>query len=122
MELADQRRREHLQFAQLPFGRAVDELHGPRDLDVDLDARLVHELEAVERGDVLVERRISAPGQILGDLLLQRFDERALVLRRALAQARHHVGVLHPLGTAGGVVCRSEQLDRAGNDSRDKGR
>ena len=43
-------------------------------------------------------------------------------LEERSGEARNHVGVLHPLGTAGGVVCRSEQLDRAGNDSRDKGR
>jgi hypothetical protein len=41
----DQRRRERLQLAQLPLGGAVDQLHRARDLDVDLDARLVHQLE-----------------------------------------------------------------------------
>ena len=121
MGLADQRRGEHLQLAQLPLGGRVDQLHRPRDLDVDLDARLVHQLEAVERRLRLFARRVGALREIFGDLLLQRLDEGALERDRAAAQDTHEVGLVHALaGTADGR--RAEQLDRAGDDARHEGR
>ena len=48
--LSHQRRGEGLQLAQLPFRGAVDQLHRPRDLDVDLDPGFVHQLEAAQAG------------------------------------------------------------------------
>ena len=49
MGLTDQRRGEGLQLAQFPFGGGVDQLHGARDFDVDLDPRLVHQFESAAR-------------------------------------------------------------------------
>ena len=45
MRLPIQRGGESLQLAQLPLGRGVNKLHGARNLDIDLDTRLVHQFQ-----------------------------------------------------------------------------
>jgi hypothetical protein len=120
--LAEQRRGEGLQLAQLPFGGAVDELHRARDLDVDLDARLVHQLEAEAVALGLGGGRLSARFEVLGDSLAQRVDE-SLFVQRSLAPERgHDVGEVDPLAAARRFLRRAELLDRADDDSTDKGR
>ena len=116
--LADQRRREGLQLAQLPFGGAVDQLHRARDLDVDLDARLVHQLEAVPPATRLACRARRAARRVLRRPAAQRLDEGLLVLGGVALQRGDDVGVVHALAAAGAVLRRAEQLDRAGDDAR----
>ena len=120
--LADQRRGEGLQLAQLPLRGAVDELHGARDLDVDLDARFVHQLEAEAVALGLAGRRFSLRVEVLGDLPAQRVDEGLLVQRRLALQRRHDVGIVDSLAGARRFLRWAEQLDRADDDAADQGR
>jgi hypothetical protein len=120
--LADQGRGERLQLAQLPVGGAVDELDGARDLDVDLDARLVHQLEPRAVALRLSGARRGARVEVLGDLAAQRIDKRLFVERGLPLQRRHDLGVVNPLAAAGGLLRRAEELDRAEGHAPDQGR
>jgi hypothetical protein len=120
--LALQRRGEGLELAQLPFGGAVDQLHGARDLDVDLDARLVHQLEAKAVARGLVGGRWGAGVELFGNLSAQRVDEGLLVQRCLALERRHDVGAVKSLAAARRFLGRAEQLDRAEGDPADQSR
>ena len=119
--LADQGRGEGLQLAQLPLGRAVDQLHRPRDLDVDLDARFVHQLEAAEPGARLGEARFAWPVDLFANALGQRFDEGLLEQAGVALQGLDDLGVVAALtGVAAAVLRRAEKLHGARQDPLDE--
>ena len=111
---AAQRGGEGLQLAQLPLGGAVDDLHGARDLDVDLDARLVHQLEAAERSRRLRGRPASCDWPARAHAVAQRLEEARLVARALALQRLDQLEVVLALaaapgrrvGRAAGPACR----------------
>ncbi len=119
--LADQRRGEGLQLAQLPLGGAVDQLHRARDLDVDLDPRFVHQLQPAAFR--FRKCSIALLVELFRDLAAQRIDERLLVERRVALQRRHEVGVVDAFAAGRCRFLRgTEQLHRSGEHAGDERR
>ena len=122
--LPGQRRGEGLQLAQLPFGRAVDELHCARYLDVDLDPGFVHQLEAAESGSAFGEARLARPVDLLADALRQRLDEGPLVQPGIALQVPDDLGVVRSFACARRAVVlrRAEELNGARQHTGDERR
>ena len=119
--LSDQRRGEGLQLAQFPFRGAVDQLHRPRDLDVDLDPGFVHQLEAAQTGARIGKARLARPVGLFPNPLRQRLDEGLLEQAGVALQRLDDLRVVAALAGAGAAVPRgTEQLDGAGEDPGDE--
>ena len=95
--LTRERRGEGLQLAQFPFGGAVDELHGARDLDVDLDARFIHQLQAAKTGTHFGKAGFARPVDLFSHAFRQRLDEGLFVQRRIALQRLDDFGVMATL-------------------------
>jgi hypothetical protein len=116
-----QRRGEGLQLAQLPFGGAVDQLHRPGDLDVDVDPRLVHQLEARQAVARLGGVRLAPRFRLFAHTLGERLDEGLLEQSGVAIQRLDDLRVVASFAEAG-AARRAEQLRRAGEDPGDERR
>ena len=117
---AGERRGVRLQLPELPLGGAVDELGSARQLDVDLDPRLVHEREvgeAEERRRRLARSRHGGVVELLLHAPAQRLDERRLEALAATGQGLRDLGLVGPLArTVAALAALPQQLQAAGDD------
>ncbi|MFO1335655.1 MAG: hypothetical protein U1E80_11330 [Piscinibacter sp.] len=116
---AAQRGGEGLQLAAFPFGRAVDQLHRARDLDVGLDARFVHQLERGRRrcdgrpGRAVLRRELALHA------FAQRLEEARLVARTLALQRFDDLELALALTRGQGVARVAQQGQRAGHAALD---
>jgi len=114
--LADEGGGEGLQLAQLPLGSGVDQLHRARELDVDLDTRLVHQFEAAGGCSRIGGQAVALFGERGDHAIAQCFAESALVVHGRRLQRLSQRELMRPLGARKTVVFRVVQQLQAARE------